>query len=179
MANNSINQLIPINDTNSKAFNELFDRLGTLDLTVLLIYLIDNVEASALSHLGEQFHVMGYEGWIFGLSDTEKRDLIKNAVQIHKYKGTKFAIRKVFESLNIEGQVSEWFEYDGDPFHFKIRILLNDRPYNSTTFKNLKNMVEEYKNIRSVLEEISIESQFTMQPNWASYTNAENEVVIS
>lgn len=170
--------LIPINDENTKAFNELFDRLGTLDLTPVLIYLVDEVEPSALPHLAEQFHIMGFEGWLFGLSDKEKRDLVKNAIKIHKYKGTKFAIRKIFEALNIEGKISEWFEYNGSPFHFKMQILLNNRPYNSTTFEILKGMVEEYKNVRSVLEEINIESQFTAIPDWISYSDLENEVVI-
>ncbi len=50
-------RLIPIKDENSLAFNELFDRFGTLDLTVLLIYLVDNVNSSALPHLAEQFHI--------------------------------------------------------------------------------------------------------------------------
>lgn len=172
------NSLMPINDENAKVFNELFDKFGTLELTPLLIYLIDNVEPSALPHLAEQFHIMGFEGWLFGLSDKEKRNLIKNAVKIHKYKGTKFAIVKIFETLNIEGQVSEWFEYNGRPFYFKIKILLKDRAYNAATFENLKKMVEEYKNMRSILEEINIESQFTAMPDWVSYSDLENEVVI-
>jgi hypothetical protein len=44
--------------------------------------------------------------------------------------------------------------------------------------KNLKKMIEEYKNVRSVLEEISIESQFDSPIGFLSYTNVENELQI-
>lgn len=172
------NRLIPIKDDNSLAFNELFDRLGTLDLTPLLIYLIDNVNSTALPHLGEQFDVTGNKGWLLTTSDDEKRSLIKQSIKIHKIKGTKAAIKNILQALNLDGVIQEWFEYQGDPFHFKISITLNDRAYDSATFDNLKSMIDEYKNVRSVLEEIYIESQFTCSPNWVTYLDLENEVMI-
>ena len=86
--------LIPIKDESSLAFNELFDRLGTLDLTPLLVYLIDNVEASALPHLAEQFHVTGNEGWKLSSNQEKQRELIKESVKIHKIKGTKALLRE-------------------------------------------------------------------------------------
>lgn len=179
MADNSINQLIPIKDESSLAFNELFDRLGTLDLTPLLVYLIDNVEATALPHLAEQFHITGNEGWLLTGSNPEQRQLIKESIKIHKIKGTKAAIKNVLKVLNLEGTIQEWFEYNGDPYHFKILIVLKDRAYDAGTFNLLNNMIYEYKNVRSVLEEINIESQFACSPNWLTYLDAENEVMVT
>ncbi len=41
------------------------ERLAELDLSVLLIYMIDTVNADALPILAEQFDVLGYKGWRF------------------------------------------------------------------------------------------------------------------
>ncbi|KKP40318.1 MAG: hypothetical protein UR30_C0005G0099 [Candidatus Peregrinibacteria bacterium GW2011_GWC2_33_13] len=148
--------LITIKDESSLAFNELFERLGTLNLTPMLIYLIDNVEASALPHLAEQFHILGNEGWLFAVSDEEKRALIKNAVQIHKYKGTKYALEKVLEVLNLNGKIFEWFDYGGNPYHFRVILDFFNRGFDETTEKQLLDLIEETKNVRSVMETLEI-----------------------
>ncbi|MEI8390098.1 MAG: phage tail protein I [bacterium] len=156
MADNSINQLIPIKDESSLAFNELFDRLGTLDLTSLLVYLVDEVEASALPHLAEQFHVMGNEGWLQVNTDTEKRNLIKQAVDIHKYKGTKYALLKILEMLNLQGRVREWFEYGGQPYCFKVEAGFADRGADENLISKIEDLINEYKNERSHLDNLEI-----------------------
>lgn len=64
------------------------ERFAQIDLTALLVYLVDIVDASALPSLAEQFHVQGLEGWLFAANEQEKRELIKQAIELHKYKGT-------------------------------------------------------------------------------------------
>jgi len=173
-----MSEITPLNDISSKVFDELFARFQSLDTNVLLVYLIDSIDASALVHLADQFHIMGNEGWLQAKTEAEKRELIKNAIELHRYKGTKYALIKVLNSLNINGEIEEWFEYDGDPYHFKINIFLQNYLYNESVFESLKKMIDEYKNVRSVLEEINIESQFDTTGDWLTYTNAENEVQI-
>jgi len=174
-----INQNItPLNDISSKVFDELFSRFQKLDADALLVYLIDKVDESALVHLAEQFHIMGNEGWLQTKTEAEKREIIKKAIELHRYKGTKYALVKVLSSLNINGEIQEWFEYEGEPYHFKIDIFLQNYTYNEKIFESLKKMIDEYKNVRSVLEEISIESQFDTTGDWLTYTNAENEIMI-
>ena len=168
-----------INDINLKTFNEICEeRFSEIDTDCLLIIIIDNLPPDALPHLAEQYHITGNEGWLQCQTDADKRSLIKKAIELHRYKGTKYALINVLNSLNINGDIKEWFEYGGDPFHFKIDIFLQNYVYTQNVFENLKKMIEEYKNVRSVLEEISIESQFDAVLNWATYTNAENEVMI-
>lgn len=174
-----INQNIqPLNDISSKIFDELFSRFQNLDTDALLVYLINKVDESALVHLAEQFHIMGNEGWLQAKTEAEKREIIKKAIELHRYKGTKYALVKVLSSLNINGEIQEWFEYEGEPYHFKLNIFLQNYAYNQKVFESLKKMIDEYKNVRSVLEEISIESQFDMTGYLLTYTNAENEVII-
>ncbi|MEI8128983.1 MAG: phage tail protein I, partial [bacterium] len=155
-----MSEITPLNDISSKVFDELFSRFQDLDTDVLLVYLIDSVDESALVHLADQFHIMGNEGWLQAKTEAEKREIIKKAVELHRYKGTKYALIKVLNSLNITGEIQEWFEYEGEPYHFKINIFLQNYAYNQNVFESLKKMIDEYKNVRSELEEISIESQF-------------------
>ena len=174
-----MNNLSPINDINLKIFDEIAEeRFSEIDIDCLFIIIIDNLPPDALPHLAEQYHITGNEGWLQCQSDSEKRALIKKAIELHRYKGTKYALIKVLNSLNINGEIQEWFEYNGEPYHFKISIFLQNCPYNEKVFDSLKKMIEEYKNVRSVLEEISIESQFDSPIGFLSYTNVENELQI-
>lgn len=174
-----MNNLAMINDINLKTFNEICEeRFSEIDIDCLLVIIIDNLPSDALPHLAEQYHITGNEGWLQCQSDNDKRALIKKAIELHRYKGTKYALINVLKSLNINGDIKEWFEYGGDPYHFKIDIFLQNYAYNEKVFENLKKMIEEYKNVRSVLEEISIESKFDSPIGFLSYTNVENELQI-
>ena len=148
--------LSPINDISSYAFDELFSRFDSLDTDRLLVYLINNVDASALPLLAEQFHIMGNEGWLFATTESERRELIKNAIELHRYKGTKYALRKVLDILNLNGKIREWFEYSGNPYHFIVSLDLRNRGYEQTTEKQLLDLIEETKNVRSVMETLEV-----------------------
>ncbi|WP_435951671.1 phage tail protein I [Dryocola sp. BD626] len=132
------------------------ERFAQIDLTTLLVYLVDLVDSSALPSLAEQFHVQGLEGWLFANNEQEKRELIKQAIELHKYKGTTWAVRRVLEILSLPGTISEWFEYGGKAYFFKVDIELVDQGIDENTFNNLVDLIHEYKNVRSKLEAITI-----------------------
>ena len=97
-----MNSLAPINDINLKIFDEICEeRFKKLDLDVLLVTIIDNLPSDALPHLAEQYHITGNEGWLQALSETEKRNLIKSSIKMHRYKGTKYAIEEIFKTLRV------------------------------------------------------------------------------
>jgi phage tail P2-like protein len=155
-----VNQrLIPdgIKDNSTLAFNELVDRLGTIDITPLLIYLIDNVNQSALVHLADQFHILGNEGWNMVSTDFEKRKLIKDAIKNHRYKGTKYSIVKALESIGFIVELKEWFEYEGTPYHFKLKLSSASYTSQDNLSSKICQYVDEYKNVRSVLENLELD----------------------
>ena len=81
-----MSNLAPINDINLKVFDQICEeRFGALDLKVLDINDVDNLPSDVLPHLAEQYHITGNEGWKFCKTEQEKRDLIKNAINLHKY----------------------------------------------------------------------------------------------
>lgn len=151
-------RLIPagIRDDSNLAFNELIDRMGTVDLTPLLIYLVDEVEAAALPHLAEQFDVTGYKGWIQATSEGERRALIKSAIAKHYYKGTPYAIKKVLSDISIDASVVEWWQYGADPYHFKVAVELYAQSADAAKIDMIDKLIQEYKNVRSKLDTIEI-----------------------
>ncbi|AOJ06395.1 phage tail protein I [Burkholderia mayonis] len=130
-------------DRRFAALAQLAARLDNIDLSPILVYLIDGVDASALPYLAEQFSVMGEDGWSLAESDDARRALIKGAIELHRYKGTPWAVREVIRRLGF-GEVElveniARVSYDGkrryngwmvhgDPGLWAVyRVILRDR----------------------------------------------------
>ena len=148
--------LLPANlqgDKNIEAICSAIDKVFSLenDLSKLLVYLIDQVEESALPFLAWQFHIEGYDQ---AQTIQEKRNLIKHAIELHRHKGTPYAIKKVFQALGLEATLQEWFDYNGDPYKFKINITTTDRQITPEFIQKLRDTIEQYKNVRSWLDEL-------------------------
>lgn len=80
---------------------------------------IDKLDGEKLDHLAYQFHVDYYNtDW----SAEKKRLAIKNSIAWHRYKGTPWAVEHLLSTLFTHTGVSEWFEYSGDPYYFRIHI---------------------------------------------------------
>ena len=142
-------------DERFQALGQLAARISDMDLSPLLVYLVDTVNASALPNLAEQLHILG-EGWQFARDDDERRRLLKRAIELHRYKGTRWAIQQVLETLALSGQISEWFQYGGQPYYFKINVDLSTRGIDEATFDALVALITEYKNVRSHLELLTL-----------------------
>ena len=172
------NNLSPINDITCNAFDTLFSRFQTLDVECLLIYLFDKVEESALVHLAEQFHITGNEGWANCTTESEKRELIKNSINLHRFRGTKFSLIRVLEILGLNGQISEWFEYGGKPYHFRISVEMNNKGFDEDTEKALTDLIDANKNVRSKLESLIINLIYSAEQEFTSYAITSEEVTV-
>ncbi|MHC8349194.1 phage tail protein I [Pseudomonas sp. RT4P38] len=83
----------------------LHQALADLDLNVMLVYLIDLVKPSLLPTLADQFSLLDEAAWELAESEEAKRNLIKNAAELHRFKGTPWAIREVIRLLGF-GEVT-------------------------------------------------------------------------
>ena len=52
--------------------------------------------------------------------------------------------------MNYEIKIEEWFEYGGRPFTF--RLITGNESKDKNWLKNVLSLIEEYKNVRSILE---------------------------
>jgi len=155
-----IKKLLPPS-LNTESFKEIAEGLDTQlqkvweELINVVIYpRINEIEdEKLLDLLGWQFHI---EGWELARTIEDKRRLIKSAIELHRYKGTKYALLKVLEALDLEGQVKEWFEYGGEPYRFKVYV--SSIP-SEELWEKLIHLINEYKNERSWLDAIGIHSE--------------------
>jgi phage tail P2-like protein len=152
-----MSNLAPINDINLKIFDEICEeRFSKIELDVLIVAVIDNLPPDALPHLAEQYHVTGNEGWLQCRNDDERRDLIKRSIEIHRYKGTKYALKRVLDMFGLEGKVNEWFEYGGSPFEFTVDLEFVSKGLDMELVEKLEDRINEYKNVRSKLSGLHI-----------------------
>lgn len=77
----------------------LQEALDGIDINAMLVYLVDLMKPSILPHLADQFSLMDEVAWLLAESDDAKRNLIKSAAELHRFKGTPWAIREVFRVL--------------------------------------------------------------------------------
>jgi phage tail P2-like protein len=114
-----------INDTRFQALAAIAsDHLGRITdaLPKLLVYRLDDVDASLLPHLAWQFHVMGVEGWDIAADDAARRALVRSAFELHRYKGTPWAVKKAASAaigltIAVEEEPGDarWAAYQIDP----------------------------------------------------------------
>ncbi|RMT61664.1 hypothetical protein ALP29_00216 [Pseudomonas syringae pv. avii] len=121
----------------------LNDALGSIDLNVMLVYLVDLVKAPLLHVLAEQFSLLDEAAWRLAESEDVRRNLIKSAIELHRYKGTPWSIRQVIRQLGfgevtlIEGlggvsydgtaDYNGFYIYGGEKSWPLYRVILLDR----------------------------------------------------
>ena len=106
--------------------------------------------------------------WDDSLETKDKRALIKQSLALHRYKGTTWAIEQVFEALNIKAVVKEWFNYGGEPYHFKIDLSLEDKEITPERANELTKYVGIFKNVRSILDELILSYMQSVKVGFAS-----------
>lgn len=173
-----MSNLAPIDDINLKIFDEICEeRFAKIQLDILNLTDVDKVPSDVLPHLAEQYHITGDEGWIFCKTEAEKRALLKNAIKLHKYRGTKYAIISALEVLDLDADIAEWFEYKGKPFFFKVFIDLQIS-FDNELENRILNIINAHKNVRSWLEKLSINLFHSANMPIVNYILTSEEVTI-
>lgn len=150
-------EVIPKNliqdDVDYKIAEAIGNQEAKLFLRVNQSIIDDNFEEqpdSVLLHLLWENHLLKKsEGLALANSKKERADLIRASIQLHRYKGTPYAIERALKAVKIKGKTEEWFEYDGEPYHFWVELSLNQK---LNDLKLIREMIMEYKNVRSWFE---------------------------
>lgn len=108
-----------------------------------------SLEEHYVDALAKTFHLLANESYRFAGTVEQKRELVRNALILHRTKGTKYAVERVCNILDMkEAKLTEWFEDGGEPYTFKINANAFDG-LNEETIRLLYSMVDEFKNVRS------------------------------
>lgn len=113
---------------------------------------LDNASEALCDILAKDFDVTWYN-YDYDLS--QKRSIIKSNFNVHRHLGTAGAVNDLVSAAFKEGAVQEWFDYGGEPYHFKI-ILKEGSDFVMTddAISLFARLIENVKNVRSHLDDI-------------------------
>lgn len=112
---------------------------------------IDELPESELDDLAVELNVLWYD---ISASIYTKRDLIKNCMEVYRHLGTKWAVESVVKSYFGDGYISEWFQYEGEPGHF--RVYSTNPGVSAEKLGEFLNLMEKVKRASSILDGIFI-----------------------
>ena len=122
-----------------------------------LFYQIDELCETVLDMLAGDLHV----DWYDYTDDLEtKRNVIKNSVYVHRHLGTPAAIKRVLEDCFGDGMVEEWFDYGGEPYHFRVRSDSVEAVY--ANLDRFLELVDKVKRLGATLESVQVEQNRSM-----------------
>lgn len=123
------------------------------EISALSIYSrIDELPEELLDILAYDFKV---DWWSSDYSIDEKRRTLKSSWLVHKRLGTRYAFEEALQGIYTEVDVAEWYEYGGQPFHFRLHISMGDEPFDQKKHKAVLARARFYKNLRSHLDAVA------------------------
>lgn len=112
---------------------------------------IDELDESLLDALAWDFKV---DWWDYSYSLTEKRNTLRQSWYVHKHMGTPAAVKAALSAIYPDSKVEEWFEYGGEPYHFRLKIPVDASTLDASKHSIVLSLVSFYKNLRSVLDSV-------------------------
>ncbi len=134
----------------------------------------DLVSEELLDKLAYAMHVDYYD---VSYPKPVKINLVKNSKRIHSYQGTKYAIEQILGDFNLFASVEEWFEYGGQPYHF--RVTTDASINNVEDFEKLVKRINYAKNLRSVLDAIIVINISPLQTYQAMIVTCDDNIELS
>ena len=135
----------------ASALNEVIPKLADAAAKMSTWDHIDALSEAELDELAWELNIQWYD---IGANIDIKRDLIKNSDKVYQHMGTKWAVENVVASYFGEGWVEEWFEYDGEPGHF--RVSTPNPSVNNENLEDFLNLLGKVKRASAKLDGIII-----------------------
>lgn len=94
-----------------QVLEQLLMRLTMLSRQSTIPLLVDITHESALDHLADQLSLDG-DGWEMANTVEAKRALLKEAIQLHRKKGTRFAVKRTLATLGyVDAEIHERVDF--------------------------------------------------------------------
>ncbi len=111
---------------------------------------IDELPEDVLDILARDYKIDWYD---FDYPVEAKRNLVKTSYYVHRHLGTTGAVKEAIRSLYPRSDIEEWFDYGGQPYHFRV-ALESGAPIIPVSNTDILKAVYTYKSLRSHLEAI-------------------------
>ena len=139
----------------ARALDDELQKITVATRNALLLPRLDELSEEVIDLLAWQWHVDFYEP---SADIATKRQLVRESIAWHRIKGTKAAVEKMTQTVFKGGVITEWFEYGGEPYHFRIDVL-NAPNMTEENRERLLAVVNASKNTRSWLDEVRFQRE--------------------
>lgn len=132
----------------AQSLNGELNRTAEASRELLLFFALEELEEEKLDHLAWALHVDFYD---MEMSRQQKIDMIAQSIAFHRKKGTKKMVEDVVRIFHPDFFITEWFEYGGSPFRFRLNFG-QSAPETDGEYERLLNIIFSVKNVRSWID---------------------------
>lgn len=128
----------------------IYDCMGGVPGGILFWPFVEQEVEPLLDMLMWEMHVDVWQN-IEGdpLTTEKKQELINESIDWHRHKGTPWAVNEMLKVLFNQGRVTEWYQYGGRPYFFRIGF---EGDVTGVQFDRILEAVYAVKNVRSWLD---------------------------
>ena len=142
----------PANQGLSAGVDEVIKLLMSFEAHLSTWTAIDDMDHEELDELAWELNIPWYDP---EATEVVKREIIKKSDLIQQKLGTKWAVEDVFITYFGDAVLEEWWEYNGEPGHFRIKTT-NPTVTNENLNKCLA-IVSKVKRLSAYLDGIYVE----------------------
>jgi P2-related tail formation protein len=115
---------------------------------------IGNLSESILDYLAVELRAQYYTQ---DMNRAEKVGIVQSTLPWYLRAGTKYALEILLQTVYGGGEVTEWQEYAGQPYHFKVKVNSENNVFDGDDFsKRLMSLINGAKNLRYVLDSLGL-----------------------
>lgn len=106
--------------------------------------------------------------------ETQKRQAIIDAYQVHRRKGTVGAVRRIVESLGYDFEIREWFaeKRQRQAGTFRVFVELKDKGISEQIYRELDRLIEDAKPVSRHITELAVSATAHSKLNLFSATHS-------
>lgn len=176
---------IIVSDPKFKALADLSLRANNLDLSQIMTTLVDLNGDEHIPLLAEKWSVTGADGLIVADNQHSKRALIQSAVELHRHKGTPWALREVLRKLGFgeividEGLKARVYEHSvvaniQPQYRWAYYAIRLSRPITNEQAANIRKVLRNFAPARCMLAVLDYKAAPIRYNNKARYNGDYN-----
>ena len=122
---------------------------------------LDRVPEELLDYLAAELRTPAYRA---DYAVEVKRTLVRQSLLFYATMGTPGAVDRLIQSIFGSGQIQEWFEYGGEPHHFRATVGASGLTITPEGLEELRRVLASVKRLSSWLDSIATVTPMESRP---------------
>ena len=143
------------------AIGRQVDKLLVLADRMVIWAGLDRVPEELLDYLAAELRTPAYRA---DYAVEVKRTLVRQSLLFYATMGTPGAVDRLIQSIFGSGQIQEWFEYGGEPHHFRATVGASGLTITPEGLEELRRVLASVKRLSSWLDSIATVTPMESRP---------------